>query len=668
MRRLFRSGAAQGRAPLRPAPSRGEPTEVSALVRLVPADEQTAAAAAAPARSSPRPSDADASSAGADAPQGDRESAASARSGRTVRFPRADAPASPLVRARTAGPHGTSATTPPRAAGGSPPDDPEEPASAPGAEWSSSATRAAADDDPRSEGAPAAGESDRRPSPGERVVAGDPIEPRDVAKGSPDDEPLPPDAEADASARTDEGRISVDGPPSASLLPHWTVPAGSADEGLATRGGDPTGEAATPADAPAGPTARWRGASDDFDDDATFADLALADDSSLGALAPRPRPVEDDIDEDYLTFEDLDVPDAAAPTAPRRGTVDDPIYRRRTGADGPGPTAAAADDDAADGLVAEDGGDGDIGDLTDADLRAGEGPAGAPSGRNRRQAIVVGVALATGSLAVFLAGALTPWHWLPLVLIVAAEAGAMTELYSATIRGGYRPASLVGIVAAVAMPIAAYLAGPSTAPAGESGMILVLFLSVAATMAWYLFGAGRGRPLPNIAVTLLGVVYVGVLGSYAALLLRAGPWPGSGTTIDQGVPLFILIAVGTAIYDAAGYLLGSRLGRTPLSAASPNKTREGLLMGMLGAVAAVVLIGGVFQVGVRTVEQAAILGTVVAFVAPLGDLFESLLKRDLGVKDMGSLLPSHGGLLDRVDALLFTLPAGYYTLRLLGLL
>jgi phosphatidate cytidylyltransferase len=459
----------------------------------------------------------------------------------------------------------------------------------------------------------------------------------------------------------------VEGPTSASLLPHWTVPATSADESLATRGSDPSGET-TPSEAPAGPAARWRGASDDFDDDTTFADLALTDDSSLGALAPRPRPVEDDIDEDYLTFEDLDVPDAAAPSAPVRGTVDDPIYRQRTGAGAPAPLevdASVGDDPVwSDGRSA----DADSGEPPDAPGAAGEAAAATPSGRNRTQAIVVGVALATGSLAVFLAGALTPWHWLPLVLIVAAEVGAMTELYSATIRGGYRPASLVGIVVAVAMPVAAYLAGPSTAPAGESGIVLVLFLSVAATMAWYLFGAGRGRPLPNIAVTLLGVVYVGVLGSYAALLLRAGPWPGTGTTTDQGVPLFILIAVGTAIYDAAGYLLGSRLGRTPLSAASPNKTREGLLMGMLGAVAAVVVIGGVFQVGVRTVEQAAILGTVVAFVAPLGDLFESLLKRDLGVKDMGSLLPSHGGLLDRVDALLFTLPAGYYTLRLLGLL
>jgi phosphatidate cytidylyltransferase len=188
-----------------------------------------------------------------------------------------------------------------------------------------------------------------------------------------------------------------------------------------------------------------------------------------------------------------------------------------------------------------------------------------------------------------------------------------------------------------------------------------------ASLAWYLFGAGKGRAVPNIAVTLLGVVYVGVLGSFASLILRAGPWPNTATTTDQGIPLVVLVIVGTAIYDAGGYLLGSRLGRTPLSAVSPSKTREGLVLGMLCAVGSVALLGGVLQFGVRTMGQALVLGAVIAVVAPLGDLFESLLKRDLGVKDMGSLIPSHGGLLDRMDAVLMTLPACYYTLRILGL-
>ena len=92
------------------------------------------------------------------------------------------------------------------------------------------------------------------------------------------------------------------------------------------------------------------------------------------------------------------------------------------------------------------------------------------------------------------------------------------------------------------------------------------------------------------------------------------------------------------------------------------------MLGMACAIAGVVLLGGVLGVGVKDMTQALVLALVIAAVAPFGDLFESMLKRDLGVKDMSTLIPSHGGLLDRVDALLFTLPACYYTLRILGLI
>jgi phosphatidate cytidylyltransferase len=201
-------------------------------------------------------------------------------------------------------------------------------------------------------------------------------------------------------------------------------------------------------------------------------------------------------------------------------------------------------------------------------------------------------------------------------------------------------------------------------------MMLVLFLTLVASMAWYLFGAGKGRPVANMAITLFGVFYIAALGSFGALILRAGPWanqaPGADLVV-QGVAYFIVIALGTTMYDAVGYLAGSRIGKTPLSAASPNKTLEGLAAGMAASFLTVVIFGGFLHIGLQSVVQAALLGLVIALVAPVGDLFESLVKRDLGVKDMGSVLPSHGGLLDRLDAYLFTLPAAYYTLRVLGL-
>jgi len=117
-------------------------------------------------------------------------------------------------------------------------------------------------------------------------------------------------------------------------------------------------------------------------------------------------------------------------------------------------------------------------------------------------------------------------------------------------------------------------------------------------------------------------------------------------------------------------VIGRIVGRTPLSAVSPNKTMEGLIGGMAVAFGVAVLIVGritPFGQDPGDLGSAFVLGVVAALAAPLGDLCESMLKRDLGVKDMGSMLPGHGGLLDRFDALLFVLPATYFTARLLDL-
>jgi len=114
--------------------------------------------------------------------------------------------------------------------------------------------------------------------------------------------------------------------------------------------------------------------------------------------------------------------------------------------------------------------------------------------------------------------------------------------------------------------------------------------------------------------------------------------------------------------DVVAYFVGRAVGATPLLPhVSPNKTIEGLIG---GAIAAVVL-GGVVGVMLHPWADKGIvagvgLGIVVAITAPLGDLAESLLKRDLGIKDMGSFLPGHGGFIDRFDAILFALPAAYY--------
>lgn len=452
--------------------------------------------------------------------------------------------------------------------------------------------------------------------------------------------------------------LSVGPPTGETQLQHWTEPAtGEVPRvviGDAEADPDDEGKWA----AFAGSSPRWRDQNTDWDREAdTGFEFVHDDESRLGALDETERPM----DEDYLTFEDLEVPDAASPTAARRGSPDDPI---RIQTEGRRPTVTIGEPAGALPPPPRDrsrSGEPFGGDDTGADA--------APP-RDRQQAIQVGAGVAFGALVIFLLGAYVA-QWIPLLLIAAAIVGSLAEFFNATARAGFRPLREIGLIAAAALPFAAYAAGSPAVPMGESGMMLVLFLTLVASMAWYLFGAGKGRPVANMAITVFGVFYVGALGAFGALILRAGPWAGSASSAEpvvQGVAYFIVIALGTTMYDAVGYLAGSRIGKTPLSAASPNKTLEGLGAGMAATVVTVFFFGGILGIGLKDPLQALVLGVIIALVAPIGDLFESMIKRDLGVKDMGSVLPSHGGLLDRLDAYLFTLPAAYYTLRMLGLI
>ena len=178
-------------------------------------------------------------------------------------------------------------------------------------------------------------------------------------------------------------------------------------------------------------------------------------------------------------------------------------------------------------------------------------------------------------------------------------------------------------------------------------------------MVWYLMGAERDRPVVNIAVSFLVFGYTAMAASSAALLLR--PRDGVGL-------LFAAIAC-TVGYDVVGYFVGSFLGRNKLAPEiSPNKTVEGLAGGMLGAVlVGAVVFGKITWHPWTTLAHGAMVGLVVAVAAPLGDLVESMMKRDLGMKDMGTLLPGHGGVLDRIDSMLFSVPAVFLLARVLGL-
>ena len=128
-----------------------------------------------------------------------------------------------------------------------------------------------------------------------------------------------------------------------------------------------------------------------------------------------------------------------------------------------------------------------------------------------------------------------------------------------------------------------------------------------------------------------------------------------------------MAVVAAVFYDVGGFAVGSRLGRRPLSAVSPNKTVEGLVAGVVASFLAVLVTAVVLGFGPFSFRHAFVFGLLCAIAAPIGDLSESLVKRDLGIKDMGSLLPAHGGVLDRFDALLFVLPTAYALARALKL-
>jgi phosphatidate cytidylyltransferase len=153
----------------------------------------------------------------------------------------------------------------------------------------------------------------------------------------------------------------------------------------------------------------------------------------------------------------------------------------------------------------------------------------------------------------------------------------------------------------------------------------------------------------GMAITVFGVIWIGMAIAHA-ILLRGLPH-GDGIIID--------ILVGTFVGDTAAYLGGRSFGTRPLAPRiSPNKTVEGLVCGFLAAILAT-WAAGLYQDWL-THGQALLLGVAVGAAAPLGDLFESRVKRDAGTKDAGSMFGAHGGALDRLDAAFFTLVAGYY--------
>jgi phosphatidate cytidylyltransferase len=201
---------------------------------------------------------------------------------------------------------------------------------------------------------------------------------------------------------------------------------------------------------------------------------------------------------------------------------------------------------------------------------------------------------------------------------------------------------------------AAYIAVPALILAAHFGTAFnVLLILAAAFPVLFLFGADRHHRdgiTMSMGVTLLGIIWIGIPLVHA-VLLRDLP--------DHGAALLIDVLVGTFAADTGAYATGRMFGSHKIAPSlSPNKTLEGLIGGFLIGTMAF-WFAGLYQDWLSGVD-ALIIGAAVAAIAPVGDLFESMLKRDLGTKDTGRLFGPHGGILDRLDAVFFTVVVGYY--------
>lgn len=239
------------------------------------------------------------------------------------------------------------------------------------------------------------------------------------------------------------------------------------------------------------------------------------------------------------------------------------------------------------------------------------------------------------------------WFTIFVILLMVVSVG---EFYATLRTRGFKPLALFGLLGVILMGVGAQEPEPMAIAgwAAAAGGATILFFSL----------SSRRYALANTAVTILGMAWVGMLAF--AILIAAGPHPVAH--------IFFLVIV-IASNDMGAYFVGRAFGRRSLAPrVSPSKTVEGLVGGLFVGfmVAAVLAVFPPWQdIGIA---RALVTAGLIGVLAPIGDLAESMVKRSLGVKDMGSVLPGHGGMLDRIDGFLFAVPAVYVLFRGLGLL
>ncbi|GIW02868.1 MAG: phosphatidate cytidylyltransferase [Roseiflexus sp.] len=259
------------------------------------------------------------------------------------------------------------------------------------------------------------------------------------------------------------------------------------------------------------------------------------------------------------------------------------------------------------------------------------------------------------------------WGFWPFTaLVVAAAVVGLSELYAAFHHGGYQANQALGIVL-MALVLGAMIVRATTgvdllAPA----LALMVMISLAACASRHtLHGA-----VAEWALTLGGALYMGSLMGFLILLRALETPPLSGGLLaplqpQPGAAWMTLALMATWGQDVFAYFVGKRWGRRKMAPSlSPRKTWEGAAGGMLGALAGAFLSWVLFGLPL-SLWATALVGIIAGVAGPIGDLSESFIKRQAGLKDAGSLIPGHGGILDRIDSVLFSAPAIYIVLLIL---
>jgi len=247
------------------------------------------------------------------------------------------------------------------------------------------------------------------------------------------------------------------------------------------------------------------------------------------------------------------------------------------------------------------------------------------------------------------------WGKLPFTVAIAlAAALGSIELFGLfETKGEAVPtAAVLGILGSVAYVFMAHYRGPASF--GYVTIAIVFF-----SFLWYMVVLRHVKPTKAVALTVLAPILAGLCLSHL-VLLRELPVKNSWLVV-----IFFIALIW--VYDVVAWAVGRKLGRHKIAPdVSPNKSLEGAIAGTVGVIAASLL----FRLIVVSIEKydwfsigvALVIAAIVVVLGPLGDLSESLIKRDYGVKDMGTLIPGHGGIMDRFDSTLFTAPAVFYFL------